>query len=186
MARERLRRELRPGPSGPCAMGSTGWGIRYITSGGLLPVDRPVAPRDLFPVDVVEELRDVVLAPRVVLRERVVRHVADDERIGADPDAALVRVHDGVVPAVVVGVVDEHGPGLRGEGALPEVLLPLLPRAHVLAHVTLDVARRLDLGRAEPREVELVQEDAVRGLDLSTAELAVARGVRRARRQCPF
>src|SRR5262245_40768381 len=41
------------------------------------PVDGPVAPRDLVPVDVIEELRDVFLPTAVVLREGMVGHVAE-------------------------------------------------------------------------------------------------------------
>ena len=95
----------------------------------------------------VEELRHVVLAPAVVPGEGVVRHVAHDERVAADPHAVVVRIHHDVVPAVVVRIVDEDGPCFRRERAALEILPPALPRPHVLAHVRLDVAWNLRLRR---------------------------------------
>src|SRR5438067_1879650 len=78
----------------------------------LHPVDAAVAPGDLLPVKMVEEPRHVLLAPRVILGPGMLRNVADHERVGADPDAAEIVVHDDVVPAVVVRIVDERGPAV--------------------------------------------------------------------------
>src|SRR5262245_59367286 len=138
---------------------------------------RLVPLRDLVPVDVLEELRDVVLAPAVVRRERIIRHVADDERVSPHPNPAVVGVHHRVVPAVDVRVVHEHRPRLRLERTPGEVGGPGLHRPDVLVHVLLDVAGHLHLRWRQVAEVELVQDDAVRGGDLGTAQVSVAAGV---------
>src|SRR2546427_5293116 len=84
------------------------------------PIDCLVALRHLVPVDAVDELPDVLLAPGVVLRERMVRHVADDERVGADPDAA-------VESAEIASTITNEG----STNAAPTTVAPVAPpRTH--------------------------------------------------------
>src|SRR6266446_6146510 len=96
------------------------------------PINALVASRDLFPIEVLKKFRDVLFSMRVIVRVGVLTHVAHYERVGAEPDAVVVAIHDRVVPAVVVRIVHEDGPALRGEGGASEIGLPTLDRSHVL------------------------------------------------------
>src|SRR5438445_528391 len=74
------------------------------------PINALVASRDLFPIEVLKKFRDVLFSTRVIVRVGVLTHVAHDERVGAEPDAVVVAIHDRIVPAVVVRIVHEDGP----------------------------------------------------------------------------
>src|SRR5262245_34413715 len=143
-------------------------------------VDAAIAPGDLLPVDVIEERGHVFLAPRVVLGPGMLRHVAYQQRIGADPDATEIAVHDDVVPTVVVRIVDKRCPASCSEGTGREVRPPARERTHVLGHVPLDVARDCNRLRCETAEVELVQEDRVRRRHLLLPKRTVRGQTRRA------
>src|SRR5262249_29718072 len=122
-----------------------------------------------------EEPRYVVFAAWVVLVPGMLRHVADDKRVPSDPHTIEAAVHDDIVPAVVVRIIDERRPAPGGEGTGREISPPGCERTHVLAHIGLDVAWHCDCLRCEAAEVELVQKDVIRRGHLRLPEGTIRR-----------